>query len=105
MADPVNEFETRKASREASSASRDVVQLKKKVLHLELINRAMWALLRDSGDFSENDLIQKVRAAEIEKANAPPKECVGCSRSNNSNRLKCLYCGEELVQDSVFDVF
>jgi hypothetical protein len=103
MADDRNEYETRKASREASSASRDVADLKRKVRQLELINRAIWELVRDTSNFSEDDLIQKVREVDIDEANALPKECVACGRSNNAKRLKCLYCGEALVQDSAFD--
>ncbi len=98
-----NEREIRQAGRDAATATREVAELKEKIRHLELISRAIWELLRESAKLTEADLLQKVRDVDLDDTNASAKQCGDCSRPNSAKRLKCLYCGADLPQETAFE--
>jgi len=96
--------EIRKAGRDAANAIRDVEILNEKVEHLELINRAIWELLKECTALTEEDLMQRVRQFDLEAEANLPKMCQACSRPNSVKRRNCLYCGDDLPLNSAFEL-
>lgn len=76
---------------------------------LALVCHAMWELLRDSGNVSEEQLISKMREIDLSdgtldgRRSATIKKCSACHRVMSPRHSKCLYCGAERLISSPFD--
>ncbi|MBM82937.1 MAG: hypothetical protein CMJ78_20435 [Planctomycetaceae bacterium] len=78
--------------------------LDNQVRRLKVVTQALWQIVRDKLDISEEDLIAAVRDLETDQQQgAPTKRCYDCSKENNPKQLKCLYCGGELARLTAFD--
>jgi len=75
---------------------------------LLLVCAAMWELLRERTNLTEEDLVARV--AEIDardgvadgRITKQPRTCPGCGHTVYPRHKKCLYCGADLPTDSVF---
>ncbi len=80
-----------------------------KVDKLVLICRAMWELLRDKYDLSDEILLNKVKEIDLldgnldGKVTIPPKTCAKCGRPVSKRHARCIYCGAETVFNTPFD--
>jgi len=84
---------------DSGADNRELARLREKVDSLSLICRAMWSMLRDKYGLSEQELMERLR--QIKEADAPA--CPSCGRIMNRNYNRCLYCGHEGENTSVFD--
>ena len=101
------------ASKKAEKAARTVENiertLEEKIDRLALICRAMWELLRESNNISEEALMRKVNEVDLldgsldGKVRTPPKKCSKCGRTVSKRHMRCIYCGSEELSDSAFD--
>jgi len=104
------------AAAEASSARsaaganrRDITHLEDRFERLSLICMAMWSLMQDKTDVSEDDLMERVKMLDLMDGQADGKatkgitKCHNCGRTLNARHLKCLYCGAEKPAGSAFD--
>jgi hypothetical protein len=101
------------AHKEAEKAARTVQDIEKtleeKIDRLALICRAMWELLRESNNISEESLLRKVNEVDLldgsldGKVRIPPKKCSKCGRTVSKRHMRCIYCGSEEFFDSAFD--
>lgn len=106
----------RESSQQASSAERKATQaddklqlLEKRLDHLTLYSQAMWELIRENTRLEDKDIL--ARAQEIDqrdgkadgKINTRIVVCPACNRNSNSTKQQCMYCGEELPRDHVFE--
>ncbi len=101
--------EVGRAQRSADAAKRELHDLENFVERLSLTCRAMWELLRDSTDLTEDDLIAKVQDLDLQDGKADGRlnktvaDCPQCGRPNHPSRDTCLYCNAPLPKDSAFD--
>jgi predicted Zn-ribbon and HTH transcriptional regulator len=101
------------ARKEAEQARKSVDQYQKelseKIDRLALICRAMWELLRERSNITEEALLEKVREVDLldgqldGKATVPPKKCSQCGRTVSKRHMRCIYCGSEELFDTAFD--
>jgi len=106
----------RESSNQASSASRQASQvgdqlrlLERRMDHLTLYSQAMWELIRENTRLEDKDIL--ARAQEIDqrdgkadgKINTRIVACPACQRNSNSAKQQCMYCGEDLPRDHVFE--
>jgi len=76
---------------------------------LILICRAMWELMREQNNLTEEDLLKKVKEIDLldgasdMKLRNPPKKCSKCGRTVSKRHMRCIYCGAEALMDTAFD--
>jgi hypothetical protein len=70
------------------------------------VNMAMWELLKERTDLSEQDLLAKVDqiVARGGRPSSEGKKCGQCGRPISSQHHKCLYCGAEEKDRDAFDL-
>ena len=70
---------------------------------------AMWSLMRDKTDLTEQDLMDRVKMLDLMdgvedgKATRTVSKCTQCNRPMHARHQKCLYCGCEKLIQSAFD--
>ena len=76
---------------------------------LTLICRAMWELMREQNNLTEEDLLKKVKEIDLldgvldAKLRNPPKKCSKCGRTVSKRHMRCIYCGAEALMNTAFD--
>jgi hypothetical protein len=88
---------------------RDYNSLEDRVDKLLLACTALWELLRDRTDLTEDDLLAKVQEVDLRDGQADGKitktvkKCPACGRTMSPRHRQCLYCGAEDLDVGVFD--
>jgi hypothetical protein len=81
------------------SQDRTITELEHHIARLSLMNQALWELLRDRLNLSDEDLAAKVNEVDVRDGvkdgmiTQGPLQCPRCGRISNSRHYKCLYCG------------
>jgi len=100
-----------KASRAASSADKAharLVQLEDKLDSLALTCQALWELVRESTELSDEMITAKVMEIDLRdgvKDNAmgtTGRRCAGCDRAIGKRHIKCMYCGHAIKKEHTF---
>jgi hypothetical protein len=90
------------ASRRTDQVRRDVDRTQATIDTLALSCAAMWELLSEKLGVTEQELMAKIEEIDMRDGKLDGKiagvtqQCPGCARSNNSKRVRCLYCGTNL---------
>lgn len=97
------------ANRDASSARHKANEAMARLVHAErraekalLLCEALWTLLRDHLNLSDEQLSDRIRKLDMTdgkldgKVRREPKKCPACNRVTPQHVGQCLYCGEEL---------
>lgn len=98
------------AASSASSAARSAQQVEERHERLALVCMAMWSLLMDKTDLTEDDLIQRMQMLDRLDGSADGKatrtvmKCTHCNRTLSPRHEKCMYCGREKLASSAFDL-
>jgi hypothetical protein len=94
------------APRRDSEPSADVHELRGEIERLYFITEALWRILKEKHALDDNEIVRQITMIDMEdgaldgrKAKVPPKPCPRCSRPLGKQRLKCMYCGELIVND------
>lgn len=101
----------RSASAAADSAKQtkeDAQSLRRKIDALALANQALFEILNERMGIQEQDVIR--RMAQIDsrdgrkdgKMGGAPVPCRKCGRTTNTAEKYCIYCGEAVVDGSLF---
>jgi hypothetical protein len=96
------ELASERAQSQAGKAQRSADGLEDQVGRLTLVATAMWELLRDRLQVSEEELLKKLQDVDLRdgkkdgKHNPPAVACPGCQRANHRRHVHCLYCGADL---------
>lgn len=106
----------RDSSNQAASAARQsmrtddkVKQLEQRLNHLMIYTQAMWELIRENTRLSDADIEARVQEIDLRDGKADGKMnsqllvCPACSRNNNSSKKQCMYCGEDLPRQHIFE--
>ena len=92
---------------EKYSSSADGVQVS--VNRLSLACQAMWELLRESSDLSEEDLENKINEVDLRDGKADGKICIrvvtcsSCGKNTNTKRNTCIMCGAPVRKPHQFE--
>ena len=81
----------------------------KKLDKLSLVCQAMWTLLQERTDVSDEDLLARVTELDLKdgildgKYQKPPAECPSCDAMMSPKFGRCLFCGQESTNNNAFD--
>jgi hypothetical protein len=93
----------------AERAAREVQHFEERVDKLTLICMALWSLLQEKTDLTEEDLLERVRQIDLMdgkedgKAKKQIAKCPQCGRTMSPRHGRCLYCGARNLEYSAFD--
>jgi hypothetical protein len=102
----------RTADRAMSKADRyaaDIADIQRQVARLSLACQAMWELLRDRSDLTEEDIESKILEIDGRDGRVDGKiatqltNCPSCGRPTNSRRGSCVMCGAPLKREHQFE--
>ncbi len=105
----VSASESARAAAAAGNAQREVTYLEDRLERLSLVCMAMWSLIQDKTNLSEEDLMERVKMIDLMdgvedgKASKGVQKCHACNRTMSPKHQKCLYCGAEKLAQSAFD--
>ncbi len=90
------------------SANATVAQLESRVDQLVLLNHALWELIAESAELTQQDLADKVKEIDLRDGVEDGKvrqiqKCPDCDRTMSRRHARCLYCGAEAVDCSPLD--
>ncbi len=103
------ESAARRATSAAARAQEEARWVEQRLDKLALICRALWELLRERTDLSEEDLMVKVKEIDLRDGEADGKvgrkikTCPKCGRVMSPAHARCLYCGASELKTSAFD--
>ena len=106
---PSTGLSTAHAERNINRLSTQLQDLENRVDSLSLICQAMWELLQERTNVTENMLIEKVNEIDLEdgkldsKRSKPVTYCLECHRPLSKRHHRCLYCDRRHPLDSAFD--
>lgn len=115
MADEIRREQRQDAIRSAAhekrsrQGARAVEDLEDRLERLSLVCMAMWSLLQDKTNLTEEDLLQRVQMLDLMdgtadgKATRTVQKCHKCGRTMSPKHRKCLYCGASETHESAFD--
>ena len=93
-----------------NSHAADLLSINQKLERLSITCQAMWELLRDYSDLTEEHLVAKIIEIDSRDGSADGKisaqmiNCHACGRPSNTRRSSCVICGAELIKPHKFDV-
>ncbi len=98
------------ASTQRNDVSQEEIwQLMERLDRLTLVNMAVWSLLREKTNLTEEDLLERVKQIDLldgtqdGKVTRQVAKCSNCHRVMNQRHPRCLYCGHEKLKVSAFD--
>jgi hypothetical protein len=87
-----------------------VSQAERRINRLSLVCQAMWELLRERSNVTDEELSDKVLEVDLRDGQtdgriAPTSvECPNCHQLSNSRRVTCVFCGAEMPRRHLFEV-
>ncbi|MFM2297475.1 MAG: hypothetical protein RL117_1182 [Verrucomicrobiota bacterium] len=102
----------RTADRAMSKADRyaaDIAKVERQIERLTLACQALWELLRERTNLTENDMALKMleidgRDGKVDgKIATSQTSCSSCGRPSNSRRSSCVICGSEIPKQHRFE--
>lgn len=97
------------AESKARSTELDINRLAARVESLTLTCQAMWELVREQTALTDDDIQERMKQIDLRdgvqdgRLKVTMTECPACGRVTNSRRRICMYCGEAVESDHVFD--
>lgn len=98
-------IEASEAKRKAGEARRDVAGLLVEFDRLQLACAAMWSILQEKLQVSEEDLLAKMNEIDLSDGRLDGKvskgavACPKCNRTISRRLPKCIYCGQPIMHD------
>ncbi len=103
----------RSTARDAASQAREMTTvaagLERRVDKLALISMALWSLLSEKTNLTEEDLMARVKKIDLLDGEADGKlkrqlaKCSACGRVMSPRHANCIYCGEAKLLITAFD--
>lgn len=100
---------TSQTSTQSSDTSSELDFIEGRLDRLTLVCMAMWSLIQDKTNLTEEDLLERVRVIDMmdgttdNKAKRSMQKCANCDRPMSMRHQRCLYCGHEKLVQSAFD--
>ena len=98
-----------RANRKAKISIDDVHDLQRKADALTIACQALWEIVKEHSGIPENVILDKMQEIDARDGRLDGKitptvlECEKCHRKSNSRRQKCLYCGNPLAGEHIFE--
>jgi len=99
----------RKGASKMGEVQRDLRGLEDRVARLAMVCSAMWSLIQEQTDLTEEDLMARVQEMDVQDGVADGKvtkkvgRCPHCGRPMSARRQRCMYCGKDRPKSSAFD--
>jgi len=106
---PAGEVMTSLDKQKADRAARQAASVEQRIDKLALVCMAMWSLLREQTDLTEEDLLARVREIDLQdgredgKAARQVAKCPQCNRTMSPRHERCMWCGAEKLTYTAFD--
>ena len=103
------QLQASRSESKATSAKMDLRFIKDRMDKLLLVSMALWELLKDRTELTEEDLMNKVQEIDLRDGQSDGKisktvmKCPKCNRTMSPRHKKCLYCGAAKLNASAFD--
>ncbi len=87
----------------------ELQHMERRTDRLALVCQALWELLRERANLTENDLISRMQQIDLRDGVADGRMtpvavvCPSCNRRSNSRRDECVYCGARLPGRNVVE--
>jgi hypothetical protein len=97
------------SAHQAERARDAVRQLEERVNKLALVNMALWTLLKENTQLTDEDLNQRVQEIDLSDGKLDGKvrggvtNCPRCERTLSQKHNRCLYCGYQPEGQTAFD--
>jgi len=102
----INALDAKNMARQAHT---EVTYLNQKVERLMMITEALWTILKETTEYTDEDLVEIIREIDLKDgkldgkvAQEPPELCPKCKRVLQKNKKNCIYCGSEIEIKDVF---
>lgn len=98
----VSETVARKTSEEPAAVQSEIRDLRERMDHLTMISMALWSLLKEHTDLTEEDLEARVEKIDLAdghldgRVRVAIQNCSQCNRVVSKRHSRCLYCGAEV---------
>lgn len=106
--------DAQQSANEAQHRARDAqdlfLQMEKRISRLSLLCQAMWEMLRERAEFTDDQFASKVLEVDLRDGRNDGRiatqiaDCPSCGRKTNSKRTTCVICGAELPKPHPFEV-
>jgi hypothetical protein len=86
-----------------------IAEMADRVDRLILVCMAMWTLLEESKQFTQEQLLEKIKEIDLRDGQADGKisptvrQCPKCRRVMSQRHSRCLYCGSEDLNVRTFE--
>ena len=103
------EVKADRSAMQTDHLGRRLVELESRVDRLSLVNLALWTLLQERTDLTEEALLNKVQELDLQDGKLDGRmqstviDCPQCHRPLSQRHRKCLYCDYKLEVDDAFD--
>ncbi len=103
------EHSANSASNKSDRFGDELADLRRSVNRLTLGCQAMWELLRENTDLTEQQLDERIQEIDLRDGSSDGRLsmrsviCPGCQARSNSRRANCVMCGASLAKDHVFE--
>ena len=86
------------------------ISMRQDIEKLYLLVEALWSIVRETSGLKDEDLAELVRQIDLQdgkldgrnSSNADIRKCANCGKTLLRGQARCLYCGEEMCDDSLF---
>lgn len=85
-------------------------QFEDRLEKLTMISMALWTLLKEVSDLTDQELLEKVKEIDLSDGKLDGKvrhgvtKCPSCERTMSNKHRRCLYCGHAMSnEEDVFD--
>lgn len=101
--------EAARATSRAAAADRNLETLIDRLDKLTLVNMAVWSLVREQLELTEEQLAERVREIDLAdgvedgKVTSQVAKCPQCGRVMSPRHKKCIYCGAAKLNITAFD--
>ena len=90
----------------ADQVNDQVRQLERRLEKLAGITEALWELLKEAGQMTEEHIFERVKTIEARQSSQKNRAvvvCPKCNRTTVSKQVKCMYCGQDIPKTNIFD--
>lgn len=98
------------AAAKAEAVHERLARQERRIERLALHCQAMWEMLRERAQFTEEEFVNKVLEVDLRDGRTDGRiavqiaDCPNCKRKTNSRRATCVICGVELPRNHAFGV-
>jgi len=110
---PVVSARAEQAGKAARAAARDATRssdaVAERLDQLTLVCMALWSLLREKTNLTEEDLMERVKQIDLADGSEDGKlrvqvaKCADCGRVLSQRHRRCMYCGADKLNPTAFD--